>query len=133
MVSVETRAGFLQMVLYHDRRFGDAGLLSRCCCIGGVVPSRPSSPDNIILTYTFKAGLTEIAGGPSLSQPLLSRPTLTFSELINRLTEAAKDKRVKGFRGKVAGFQSGSGAVAGAARHARRFPRRRKIHLYICG
>jgi protease-4 len=53
-------------------------------------------PDNIILTYTFKQGLPEIAGGPSLTQPLF-RQTATFHEVIDGLFAATKDSRVKAF------------------------------------
>lgn len=67
--------------------------------IGGliaVVQANPSMPDNMILTYTFKTGLVETISKPSFDQPLL-RPTKTFHEIIDDLTSAAKDKRVKGF------------------------------------
>jgi len=56
--------------------------------------------NNIILTYTFKSGLAEIAGGPSLGAPLLHEQP-TFGELIESLTEAAKDPYVKGFVAKL--------------------------------
>ena len=73
------------------------GFVSLALMAGGAVHSAGSSiSDNIILTYTFKAGLEEIVSGPSLSQPLL-RTSNTFHEVIDALTEAAKDKRVKGF------------------------------------
>jgi protease-4 len=74
------------------------GFVASLLALGGVLhPVQSwSSDDNVLLTYTFKSGLAESAGGPSLTQPLL-RPSTTFTELINRLTEAAKDKHVKGF------------------------------------
>lgn len=56
----------------------------------------PSLPDSMILTYTFKAGLVEKVTSPSFSQPLL-RPATTFHEIIDDLTQATKDTRVKGF------------------------------------
>ena len=35
-----------------------------------------ATPDKFILTYTFKGGLAEVAGGPSLSAPLLHEQPL---------------------------------------------------------
>lgn len=55
----------------------------------------PAMPGKILLTYTFKPGLTEVEGRPSLSQPLL-RPATTLREVIFALENAAKDDRVKG-------------------------------------
>jgi len=60
----------------------------------------PAMPGKILLTYTFKPGLSEIEGRPSLSQPLL-RPATTFREIVFALENAAKDSRVLGFVGKM--------------------------------
>ncbi|MEZ0261691.1 MAG: S49 family peptidase, partial [Alphaproteobacteria bacterium] len=60
----------------------------------------PAMPAKILLTYTFKPGLTEVEGRPSLSQPLL-RPATTFREVVFALENAAKDPRVQGFIGKL--------------------------------
>jgi len=59
-----------------------------------------STPDKYILTYTFKDKLAEVAEGPSLSAPLL-HDQHTFGEVIQNLTDAAKDPSVKGFVAKL--------------------------------
>lgn len=60
----------------------------------------PALPEKILLTYTFKAGVSETAGKPSLSQPLL-RPAATLQEIVEALRAAAKDDRVKGFAARL--------------------------------
>lgn len=55
----------------------------------------PSLPEKILLTYTFDRDLSEVAGRPSLSQPLL-RPAATLHEVTAALRAAAKDDRVQG-------------------------------------
>jgi len=76
-------------------------VLALVLMIGSAVHSGTRTPqDGYILTYTFKAGLAETVGGPSLSQPLL-HPSATFGDLIERLTEATKDPHVKGFVAKL--------------------------------
>jgi protease-4 len=56
----------------------------------------PALPDQILLTYTLKSGLHETQGMPSLSNPLL-RPAATLHEVVDALTQAVHDDRVKGF------------------------------------
>lgn len=56
----------------------------------------PALPGKILLTYTFKSGLHETAGAPSLSQPLL-RPPVTLEEVTTALSAASRDSRVEGF------------------------------------
>jgi protease-4 len=63
----------------------------------------PSLPDKILLTYTFKSGLHETAGPPSLSQPLL-RPPVTLEEVTTALSAASRDARVKGFVADIRGM-----------------------------
>ncbi|MBI3441743.1 MAG: signal peptide peptidase SppA [Proteobacteria bacterium] len=60
----------------------------------------PSLPESMVLTYTFKSGLVEKVTKPSLTQPLL-RPATTFHEIIEDLTQASKDPRVKGFAARL--------------------------------
>ncbi len=60
----------------------------------------PSLPDSMILTYTFKSGLEETVTKPAFSQPLL-RPATTFHEVIESLTQASRDPRVKGFAARL--------------------------------
>ena len=55
----------------------------------------PSLPEKILLQYTLTADLVEVAGKPSLSQPLL-RPAETLHEVIEGLDEARTDPRVQG-------------------------------------
>ncbi|MBI1215522.1 MAG: signal peptide peptidase SppA [Alphaproteobacteria bacterium] len=55
----------------------------------------PALPKSIVLTYTLKSGLHETQGKPSLSNPLL-RPAVTLHEVIDALTQAKDDARVKG-------------------------------------
>lgn len=57
-------------------------------------------PDNIVLSYTFKAGITEVIGKPSLADPF-GGPSATLRELVSALADGAKDARVKGFVAKV--------------------------------
>ena len=57
-------------------------------------------PEKILLTHTFKPGLKETAGRPSLDQPLL-RPATTLGEIITAINDAAKDTRVIGFAAKM--------------------------------
>jgi protease-4 len=55
----------------------------------------PTLPDKILLQYTVTSDLVEVAGKPSLSQPLL-RPAETLHEIIDGLDDAGRDARVKG-------------------------------------
>ena len=62
-------------------------------------PHHVAMASKYLLTYTFKDRLVETAGAPSFSAPLHQAPT--FGELIERLTVAAADPRVKGFVAKL--------------------------------
>lgn len=56
----------------------------------------PSSlPDEMLLTFAIKSDIVEVAGRPSLSQPLL-RPATTLQDVVSALDLAATDVRVKG-------------------------------------
>lgn len=57
-------------------------------------------PANIVLTYTFKAGIEEVVRAPSLAGPFL-RPQATLRELVDAFTAAEKDARVRGFVAKI--------------------------------
>jgi protease-4 len=72
--------------------------------VRAVYGSSPALPESMILTYTFKSGLVETVSRPTFSQPLL-RPATTFHEIIDGLTQAAKDKRVKGFIARLQDIQ----------------------------
>jgi protease-4 len=55
----------------------------------------PSSlPDEMVLVYAIKSDLIEVAGRPSLTQPLL-RPATTLQDVVSALDLAGKDDRVK--------------------------------------
>jgi protease-4 len=60
----------------------------------------PVLPEKILLSYTFKPGLSETADKPSFDQPLLRAP-VTFFEIVRALDAAAKDSRVKGLVARV--------------------------------
>ncbi len=109
------RPGFIRRFL--TRFFVFIGVLTTLSFIAvGVTVSRVSEylpgplPNKILLTYTFKQGLVEYDGKPSLTQPLLKTP-VTFRDVILALQKAGKDARVKGF---AAHLQDASFSVAQA-------------------
>jgi len=60
----------------------------------------PELPEKIILTYHFKPNLADVAGRPSLKQPLLQPPT-TLNEVIQALNIAREDDRVRGLVARI--------------------------------
>lgn len=95
---------FHRRVLAFFQRFlaiiGLAALI--CIVLIGITVSRFANflpeplPGRILLTYTFKQGLRETPGKPTLTQPLL-RPPTTLHEVIGALQRAESDPRVQGF------------------------------------
>ncbi len=66
-----------------------------CLTLSRMMNYTPSSlPDEMVLAFAIKSDLVEVAGRPSLSQPLL-RPTSTLQDVVSALDLSAKDKRVK--------------------------------------
>ena len=60
----------------------------------------PKLPDSILLSHTFKGGISEVVDRPSLVDPFKS-PSATLRELVDALDRGAKDARVKGFLAKI--------------------------------
>ncbi len=66
-----------------------------CVTLSRMMNYAPSSlPDEMVLAFAIKSDLIEVAGRPSLTQPLL-RPATTLQDVVSALDLAAKDKRVK--------------------------------------
>lgn len=66
-----------------------------CLTLSRMMNYTPSSlPDEMVLAFAIKSDLVEVAGRPSLSQPLL-RPASTLQDVVSALDLSAKDKRVK--------------------------------------
>ena len=66
-----------------------------CVTLSRMMSYAPSSlPDEMVLAFAIKSDLIEVAGRPSLTQPLL-RPATTLQDVVSALDLAAKDKRVK--------------------------------------
>ncbi len=95
-------------VLAFFKRFfaviGVAATISACfmlLTVSKIVNYQPAPlPNNVVLTYHFKPDLGEVAGKPSLSQPLL-RPPTTLNEIVDALYQAANDDRVTGFAARI--------------------------------